>query len=190
MEAIINIKSINNGLEIQNNKAGYINMNLKISYLYLRSQGKKNVVDSTLLSFICILIWFCSIIYLINIIFFNRSQWAEGPFIFSFGSAIVAPIAISLFFPFGRGSISITDNMIQFIPIRLLFNILIPIKKSVILSKPVIVNYNKHDNMISIIQDSLDENICIYGIDDRSKNQILAAFRDIALKNKNFKFND
>jgi hypothetical protein len=163
-------------------------MNFNLSYYYLRSHKKKHITDNILLTFLCILIWIASIIYLINISVFNRNHWAVGPFIFTFGSTILLPIVISILFPFGRGSLSITDGQIQFIPIRFLFNMITMKRITINLSKHVEINYNKRDEIISFKQDTLNEDICIFGIEEKSKKEIINALQYVASKNKNIIF--
>jgi hypothetical protein len=56
------------------------------------------------------------------------------------------------------------------------------------LSKHVEINYNKRDEIISFKQDTLNEDICIFGIEEKSKKEIINALQYVASKNKNIIF--
>jgi hypothetical protein len=147
----------------------------------------EDLLDRVLFMIFLSVMWILALYFLLQFMIYETSSWFSVRTGFFLLILLTVPIPFSIFLPYERISIYITDLEITFTQTKILFSLIIP-KKKVILSKQTIINYNKKTNVISFEQDNETNKISLKGLDSKRKGELIRSLNMQIQKNSNINY--
>jgi hypothetical protein len=133
--------------------------------------------------------WILAVYFFLYFSIYEPSSWFSVRTGFFLLIILTVPIPVSIFIPYGKISVCITDQNITFTQPGP-FNLIMPQTKKVVLSNPVNINYNKRINVISFKLNSEMNIIPLEGLKSPKKDELLHSLK-LSIQNKsNIKYSE